>query len=301
MKFELFPEPISRLSKTYRINGNFPAVAALYAKKYIEYIRGNFFLNHITGTEIHHMIIAYIFYLNYFMDRSDPASGVTLTRVQEYCSRHKLAGPRKVAALLGVIRAAGYCTREVAPIDARIKVFVPTAKAIEALNGVLSPAIEAAQILDRTDQYKSFVDHYPQAICAVSSYGFRKLYISGLKIIDGIPSLRQFFEMSGGLKLLFSLYHQRNSDNVVFCRAADISKSFGVSRTQMQRIMSLARERNYVNLDDPLGRRIELLPPMLALIEAYISVHLAMVSLGARRAIACADLRTAEGSNGARL
>ncbi|WP_186420517.1 hypothetical protein [Bosea sp. CS1GBMeth4] len=231
------------------------------------------------------MIAAYIFYLDFCRDQNDPASGATLTRVQDYCVKYRLAGPRKVAALLGVIQAAGYCTREVALVDARVKIFVPTAKAIAALNGILSPAIEAVQTLDGTDEYGRFLDRNPKAICAISAFGFQHLYLNGLKIIDGIPSLRQFFEMSGGLKLLFSLYAQRNSENVVVCNASNISKSFGVSRTQMQRVMSLAEGLGYLKLGEPLGRRIELLPPIVALIEAYISVHLAVLAIGARRAI----------------
>lgn len=240
------------------------------------------------------MIAAYIFYLHYLRDRSDPTSGASLTRVQDYCSRYKLAGPRKVAALLGVIQVAGYCTREVAPLDARIKVFVPTHKAVTALRGVLSPAIEAVQILDRTNEYGLLLDVDDEAICAVSAFAFQNLYIDGIRIIDGVPSLRQFFEMSGGLKLLFSLYAQRGPDNVVVCNANNIAKSFGVSRTQMQRVMSLAQELGHLKLGEPLGRRIELLPPMIALIEAYISVHLAVMAIGARRALAAAGSRPAD-------
>lgn len=282
----MLPRDVSELSNIYRLDQQFQAAATIYAKGCIEYIRKHSAIDHLNSTEANRIILAYVLYLDYFRDRDDPTAGATLTRVQEYCSTYKLAGARKVAALLSIIRAAGYCTREVASIDARIKVFVPTAKAIAALTGVLSPAIESVQLLERTKTYTTFIDSHPRGICSISGYGFQKLYLNGIKTVDGVPSLRQFVGMSGGLKLLFSLYYLRNTENFVFSSGITLSRSFGMSRSQVQRFMSLAQEHGHLRLGGPLGHKIELLPPMIALIEEYISIHLATVALGAREAVA---------------
>lgn len=284
MNLGILPQDTIRLAQEYRSNPRFGTAARHFVQRYLENFKDNFVLNHLSSSEINHIISAYLFYLHYRRDRNDPASGVTLSRMQSFCAERGLAGPRKIAALLGILQAAGYLAREAVAADARVKVLRPTSKATSALNGVVRSHIEAIEIIEHSGDYDRFASS-PEAIMAISSHGFELLYMSGVKIIDAVDELKPFLEMDNALKIVFSSYLGRNDSRIYNTSFNLLSKTFGISRTHVQRILEKAQESQQLRILSGGGRKIELMPSMIELIETYISVYLAAMARGARDAM----------------
>lgn len=243
-------------------------------------------LNHLSSSELNHMIAAYLFYLHYWRNKADPTSGITLSRVQAFCAERGLAGPRKVAALLGVVQAAGYFIKEATLADARFKVLRPTQKALSTLRGVLNSHMTSIEILEQTGTYQSYIDSSPEAVIAISSHAFGILYMTGVKIVDVIDELTSFLEMDNALKIIFAAYLDHNNQSISNTSFSLLSRFFGISRTQVQRVLEKAEEKQQLKLYNKGKARIRLMPTMVNLIDVYISIYLAAMALGARNAIA---------------
>ena len=285
MNLDLLPAEIVNLAAAYRSSPHFALAANHFVQRYLNNFKGNFVLNHLSSSELHHLIAAYLFYLHYWRDPDDPTSGVTLSRVQAFCTERRLAGPRKVAALLGVVQASGYFVKEKTEIDARVKVLRPTSKATSVLYGVVGSHISSIEILEQTGRYKKYMDSSPDAVIAISSHGFQLLYMSGVRIVDAVEELKPFLEMDSALKIVFSAYVHKNASLVYNTSFGLLSRVFGISRTQAQRVLEKAEENQQLQILAKGGRQIQLMPSLITLIDIYVSIYLAAMALGARHAI----------------
>ena len=286
MNLDLLPSEIIDLAGEYRSSPRFQPAANYFVKRYLENFKGNFVLNHLSSSELNHVIAAYLFYLHYWRNEDDPTSGVILSRVQAFCAERGLAGPRKVAALLGVVQAAGYFTKETTDVDARIKLLKPTPKAISILYGMVNSHIASIEIIEQSGHYKKYIDSSSEAAMAISSHGFRILYLDGIKIVDAMEELKPFLEMDNALKIIFSAYLNRNSNLIYNTSFNLLSRVFGVSRTQVHRVFEKAEQNQQLKILSKGGRQIQLMPSIINLVDIYISVYLAAMALGARSAIA---------------
>lgn len=286
MDIRVLPTNLVRLADDYRNNSRFPFAANHFVNRYLENFKGNFILNHLTSSELTYMIAAYLFYLHYWRDKDDPTSGATQSRLQTFCNEHGLAGPRKVTGLLGVAEAAGYITRVTADTDARVRILRPTSKAYTVLTGVIGSHVEAIEILEQTGEFKKYINTSPEAPLAISAHSFGLLYLSGIKLIDAMEELKPYMAMDNALKIIFSAYVNRNANLIHNSSIGVISKRFGISRTQVQRVLEKAQENNQLKILSRGGRQVQLMPSMIEYIDTYVSLFLAQKALGARSAMA---------------
>jgi hypothetical protein len=213
----------------------------------------------------------------------DPKSGLTAVRVKAFVADADICSPGRAAAMLALMRMAGYLQRMPGATDRRFRRLAPTEKLIalhrdrlrcqfEALAPMLPEAKSTAQRLGDPDFERVFW----------RAMGDR--FLSGARLLSYAPDLAPFAENSAGMMVLFGLMLSADDRDTFGCGepiAISISGSaarFRVSRAQVLRLLREAERRGYLKREKADQEHVVLEPKlrhdmlaMLAAIFAFLS------------------------------
>jgi hypothetical protein len=134
---EIAPKPLPNPAPpeavaAVRAHPRFPEAMRASAAGLVTLYQGGHLLNWLMDDR-GRLLFAYLtLYLHFTRDPSDPASGLTPTRMKEGCSELGICSPGRAAAMLSVMRFAGYLAPSPAR-DRRVRGFVATDKLIALL------------------------------------------------------------------------------------------------------------------------------------------------------------------------
>lgn len=230
-----------------RAHPTFEAAAAASMRRTIDFHQGGGLANWILGDRARAIFGHMLLYLHATARPDDPRSGLTAARVKELAVELGLCSAGRAAAMLALMRVAGYVAAAPAAADRRIRRLVPTEKLrevqrarlryqFEAIAIVLPQARDVLPLLGRADFEGAFI----------RVLGLQ--FVSGFRILSVAPDLAPFAESSAGMVTLYSLLlatHMGGSfvtDNPVAISIAELSRLLRVSRTQILRLLRQAEE-----------------------------------------------------------
>ncbi len=232
---------------TLRAHPAFEAAAASSMHGSIDLHRGGGLSNWILSDRARAAFGHALLYLHATARPDDPRSGLTAARVKELTVETGLCSAGRAAAMLALLRVAGYVAAAPSAEDRRIRRLVPTEKLFgmqrarlhrqfELLAIVVPAARDVLPLLGRPD--------FERALARAIG----RQFVSGFRILAATPDLVPFAERSAGMVVLFSLLLATETggsfvvDRPVATSIAELSRRLRVSRTQILRLLRDAEE-----------------------------------------------------------
>lgn len=254
----------------------FHAALRLYAELVTENFEKTYALTRIISEEARYMIGIALLAMHCSRDPHDPNSGATTTRLQAFAERFGLAGPNRVAALIAIMKHAGYLNQVRVPCDRRIKRLEPTVRGLAVAEAMTIATLRPIQLLsdahDYLEIFRTDPDFAGRYYC-----GSLRLYADGCRIILALPEYDLFGKQNAGREVMFKLWlalTNRGSvePGVVSCSYNQLANSFGVSRGHVRRMIEKGQEQGLFVVHAAGGQAIEILP-------SFIHLHLSLTSL----------------------
>lgn len=166
-----------------------------------QFFSGSLPLNKVGSQLARLQMLVLALHLHDTADAGDPASGLTLSRLQALCRTHKLASAGGVAAFLGLMLLAGYLTAHRSERDGRTVLMAPTAEFLDTLDrwtGIVTGALDAiepdGQLAAALDAQPRFLRDFRQD-CA-------QTLLAGWQPVAPFPEVAHFLAVHGGWMLM---------------------------------------------------------------------------------------------------
>lgn len=207
--------------------------------------RGSRMLNLIAGDRGRVAIGWMTLYLDAEREPGNPGSGLTVNRFKALCASTGLCSPGRAAAMLGVMRFAGYLEPAVRSVRGMPLQLIPTSKFLaqqrlryervfEAMRYVAPEGETGLALMNHPDFRRHFVR------------GAGGWFLAGGRPIQQAPSLLMFSQRKAGLHVLLHLILSGRHDDAmppegqVSLQIADCARRFMASRTQVKDVLEQA-------------------------------------------------------------
>lgn len=225
------------------------------------------FLNRLLLEVGRNVVFVVIMCLDAGYDEADRTTWPTLSAVTQAMAAFGVASPRRIADLVSRLIETRYIEQVVAPSDARVRILQPTSKMIAldqdwlvahyAPLHVLFPDPGYAPIMERDRDFQR-----RQRLAAVGQFPL------AAQVMGRNQTMMQFMSREAGIMVVIKLLHLAgpNGDTTREIAYTDIGTRFGVSRTQVRKLLQEAEAKGLVRLDR--GRTLSA-QPTPALLDAF--------------------------------
>jgi DNA-binding MarR family transcriptional regulator len=230
---------------------DFEAAVAASMRGSIELHQGGKLSNWILNDRARAWFGHALLYLHAAARPDDPLSGLTPARIRDLAVGAGICSAGRAAAMLSLMRVAGYLERAPVAGDKRVRRLAPTAKLLDVQRQRLRRQFEAIAIV------------LPEAQAVLASLGRPEFenalalaigeeFMSGTRLLSRSPDLKPFAEYSAGMVVLFSLMlatEQQGSfaiGNSIAVSISELARRFRVSRTQVLRLLREAEEDGFL-------------------------------------------------------
>lgn len=249
-----------------------------YVDGYLEVFSGDPALNKLLAEGARHVIITFVLCLSAASRDDEPATWVTLSKLQDTVVAHQVGSPGLVEAIVNRMLDRGLLTSTPAPADRRVRILSPTA-ALRAHDRDLivaqgrpcamvlpSPAVERAVTCDPAFQ---------QAIRVASVAAFGE----AMAMMMRHPQMMQFIARDSGLMALYAMMASARGSpdgRVSSVSYQDIGDRFGISRTHVRDMAAEAEAAGFMRIHAAGGAAVELLPPLWQAIDDFLADAMAL-------------------------
>lgn len=225
------------------------------------------FLNQLLLEVGRNLVFVVIMCLDARYRENDRATWPTLRAVSRAMAGFNLASPRRVADLVSRLIKTGYLEQVRASKDRRVRILRPTKKMIAQDQDWLVSHYLPLQVLYPQPGYARIMRRDPtfqraQRLVSASFFPF------AAQTLERHPAMVQFMIREGGIMIVIKLVALAgpNSDTTRKIVYSDIGARFGVSRTQVRKLLLEAEQAGLMRLTKDGGQYVQLTP---ALIEAF--------------------------------
>ena len=166
-----------------------------------EIFANNIALNRLV-TQVERMqTIAFTLHLYDSFDPNDPTTGLTVSRLQHFCTVHNLASNGGVVAFMALMTVAGYLTRQRSALDRRVVHYAPTPKFMDPVNRWTRAILASIDAIEPEAQLAASFDAHPR-------FGWDMREASVQAILGGwaptapFPEATHFINAHGGWMLM---------------------------------------------------------------------------------------------------
>jgi hypothetical protein len=220
----------------------FPEAVRATAATFVELYQGNRLLNTLLNDRGRLVISYFALVLHYSYRPDDPLSGLTVSRVKEFCVEQKLCSGGRAEAILMVMRLFGYLEQAPSSTDRRVRRLIPTERLIGQLRERWQRLFAAmAMVMPEGAQGLTALEHpefTPAFVRRLADY-FR----GGVRLVDHSPGLETFVDRNAGIIVLMSLLLSGDAADTfpptrpVPVSISALSKRFGVSRVHVRKLL----------------------------------------------------------------
>ena len=169
---------------------------------------------------------------------------------------------RQVDHLIDRLCGVGFLTLQTSPEDGRVRLLIPTEKLREHDREWLAVHYAPLTVLYPHHDYAPVMKRDPHFQRA-----YRRICIPfiplGARLIASVPDMMLFLERAGGYMILAALLKAASASHDLQFAAlpyGDVGDRFGVSRTQVRKLLSAAETVGLVRLHSRGGHKVEILP-----------------------------------------
>lgn len=245
----------------FRRHPGFTKAMRQSAETSIRLHRGGRLLGWLLGDRARAIFGHAVIYLDATYDPADPRSGLTVSRVRDLCSELRLCSPGRAAAMLALMRVAGFVAPADGAEDGRVHRLVPTEKLL---------SLQRARLVGQLQALVPIVPHAAEALALIDEPRFARQmvlgiaghFLDGFRVLMHAPELRLFAERSTGMVILFDLLLKAGEDGErpVDLSIADLSRRFEVSRVHIIRLLRDAEAQGLVTRTGVRGETLIVTP-----------------------------------------
>ncbi|MCW5688181.1 MAG: hypothetical protein KIT76_06515 [Pseudolabrys sp.] len=247
------------------------------------------------------LLLGYLaIYLHSTRDRSDPASGLTPTRMKALCTEFDVCSPGRTGAMLSLMRFSGYLTPDIDIADRRQRRLVATDKLYALLRSRLKMHYTTIAPLfsDGAAMLAALDDKIVDGALVAAMVG---RYRAGFRLISAAPELGLFGVRNGGMLILMSLVAAGEGDDTVPpsrpvpVSIAALARRYAVSRPHVLKLMREAEEQGLIERPQDVPGHVLLKPAMNQAVRRLLASSYLFLAGCMREAIALSEHRRAAG------
>jgi hypothetical protein len=249
----------------------FPQAVRRFSEGYVEFRQGPKLFSKLLARDVSWRVIGYLLFLH--ADHAQFGSGgATYSRLLELCSRRNEVSRRTLKTMLALLRLAGFIQADINPADRRVKIYRPTERMLGFVRRWLSYPVAALDILEPELKRSQSLQSDPGFIERFLVSGGRQ-FTTATPPTERVPELSFFAGGPENAFLILVVVRLAEMQGVPIESRAEIARRFGLSKTQVTRVLSGGAERGFFFIDDngvPAGT-----PAVRALYDHWVALELA--------------------------
>jgi DNA-binding FadR family transcriptional regulator len=208
------------------------------------------------------------------------ATWLTVGRLQREMEAFGLASGRHVDQLVGRLCEVGLIELRASPHDRRVKILHATETARAHDRAWLATSFAPLAVCYPRHDYVPVLSRDPQFHLRLRRAGAPLLRL-GARLMRAAPDLNRFFAHAGGYMVLAALLQAAMAGDQLNAALpyAHAGERFGVSRTQVRRLLAVAEQDGLVRLHERGGRRVEILPRLWASHDRALACRMYLLDL----------------------
>lgn len=230
------------------------------------------FLNRLLLEVGRNVLFVVIMCLHARFDEDEPATWPTLRLIKQEMTGFGLASPRRIADLVSRLIKTGYLEQRSLVRDRRLRILTPTQKMIAQDQDWLVSHYVPLQVLYPEPGYRHIMQRDPafqqrQRLVAASLFPF------AAQLMARNPTMLLFMAREAGMMMLIKLLRLAGSSADAVCEISysDIGGRFGVSRTQVRKLLLEAEAKGLLHLARGSGPFVRLTPALIQAFERFIA------------------------------
>lgn len=250
----------------------FPAARSAMVREMLGLYEHSAFLNRLLLEVGRNLVFVVIMCLDARHDENNRDTWPTLRAVSRAMAGFNLASPRRVADLVSRLIKTGYLEQVLAATDRRVRILRPTQKMIAQDQDWLASHYAPLQVLFPNPGYARIIQRDPafqraQRLVSASFFPF------AVQTLARHPTMVQFMIREGGMMIVIKLIELAgpNVDTKRKIVYSDIGARFGVSRTQVRKLLQEAEQSGLVRLSQEGGRYVQLTQSLVEAFDRFIA------------------------------
>ena len=264
------PANFDRRSAEILASPNFRSARNIMCDGYMALFEYDATLNKILAEHSRYAIIMFAICLAALQRDEDPASWLTLGRLQDVVGQFKIASPGRVEALVARLIDIGWMEKRAAPSDGRKRILVPTQPLLNHDMGMIRAQARACLLVGQGEALERAANcdaEFERANAIVNVAAFVEAMTMTMKHTE---MLQYFLTRDSGYMVLLSLVlsAQRSpSGTISTIPYQEISRRFGISRAHVHNVVNDACDAELLRVLTPGRTEVELLPRLYELFD----------------------------------
>jgi DNA-binding MarR family transcriptional regulator len=256
------------------------------------------FLNRLLLEVGRSVLFGVIMCLSACYDESDRETWPTLQLVKDAMAAFGLASPRRVADLVSRLLKTGYLEQRPAPWDRRTRILAPTAKMLAQDRDLLVSNYVPLQVLFPEPGYAPILQRDP-AFQVEHRVAAASLFPHDAWLLKRNPLMLHFLRREAGIMIVIKLIALAgpSPETAREISYSDIGARFGVSRTQVRKLLQEAEQNGLVHLTRRGGQFVRLTPKLIRIFDHFIADTMSGHDLAYNLARAQSDTRSGSMQN----
>jgi DNA-binding MarR family transcriptional regulator len=241
-------DPLSAQAARFAAMPVFEAALRAYITGVTGFRRSNRLINKLVSYHARFRLAGYLLYLHADRERFGHDGGATYGNLLAMCNRPPEISPRVLKTMLALLQFTGMVKAKRDSGDRRSKIYQPTPRMQSFTQPWLHYATSALDILEpemrRARMWQDdpgFVDRF-----LVSS---GRAHETAKPLVERMPEWVAFFGMRDGAIAVTLPVMRADIDGTVVPSRAEIAKTFGLSKTQVTKVLQIGETQGYFALD----------------------------------------------------
>jgi DNA-binding transcriptional ArsR family regulator len=239
-----------------------PEARKVYLERFLEVYGGDPFLVRLLIESGRFLVCQIALLLDAAHDPARRETWPTVGLLEENVAMFGLASGRHIDHLISRLCAVGYMQLLPSDRDRRVRILKPTEKLSAHDRDWLAAHCAPLAVLYPQYDYHLVMRRDPEFHAVHRRESMRFLPLAA-KILMSLPDTLLFFNHAGGSMVMSALLQAASSQQDYPHAAvpyADVGARFGISRTQVRKLLMAAEDAGLVKLHARGGRRVEILP-----------------------------------------
>jgi hypothetical protein len=241
-------DPLPAQAARFAAMPAFDAAVRAYIAGMTGFRRSNRVINKLISYHARWRLAGYLLYLNADRERFGPEGGATYSNLLDMCSRPPEISPRVLKTMLALLQFTGLVKATRDSGDRRSKIYQPTPRMQSFMQpwlryatgtlDLLEPAMCRARLLQDDP---GFVDRF-----LVSS---GRAHETAKPLVKRMPEFIAFFASRDGAGAVLLPLMRADMDGTPMPSRGELAKTFGLSKTQVTKVLQLGETQGYFVLD----------------------------------------------------
>jgi hypothetical protein len=274
-------------AKAIRAHDRFDHARSLYTQAALDTFEGRGRDAKLICQTARYVTMFMIIHLHATADRDDPASGASVTRIQELVAQGRFGSQSWVKLAVRSFHAAGLLDRVPSPDDRRRRLYAPSDRLIELGRSAMARMLRAVVAVHPLTTGPETLAARRDAVQRFASMTVDIFVHRRFTILDLHPEAASLLGRDFGHLVLMALIGTMRplTDGGVGAQApsAELAGRYAMSRTQARTILSDMQAKGWVRLEAPGGRDVTLSPAFAESCRMWVAGDLAFFALLADR------------------